>query len=119
MLSQIAVAILDSLIDIFHEMHVGNSLGLQVKEITRRLHLLRREVSWTTNHAFIANRLKANAAFYAKHYMPDGGNRELLAQNDQRLNNTRVCFIGLRERLLLEAEFAGKYDPLTSKWIGS
>ena len=86
MSARAALEILDSTFDLFKQMGSGIALDLQWLEISRRLQLIRAEVAWTADAAFVATKLKAHAAFYVMNYQPDLESERARAANAARLD---------------------------------
>ena len=95
-----AIPILDTVIDLFALMGAGNALGLQVKEIARRIYLVRHEIEWTADLALAASKMRAMSAMYAMTYVPDGGCAAFRARNEAHLDKLRAAFIEFRAHVL-------------------
>lgn len=100
MSAKIAIAILDSMFDNFKRMGSGISLDLQLMDITRRLHLLRRYVAWSADISFVAIKLRANAAHYASNYRPHNGSHAIKKDNERNLNEVVNQYSILRAHLM-------------------
>jgi hypothetical protein len=96
MVAKNAIPIVDSIIEIFALMGDGSALGLQVKEISRRIHLVRHEVEWTADLALAASKMRAMAAMYATKYIADNGCNVSRARNEAHLDKLRAAFIEFR-----------------------
>jgi hypothetical protein len=97
--AQNAIAILDSMFDLFKQMGGGIALDLQWLEISRRLQLVRREVVWSADMAFVATKLKAHAAQYAATYEPHAGSDRIRKANADRLDKVVEHYSILRAHL--------------------
>jgi hypothetical protein len=97
--AQNAIAILDSMFDLFKQMGGGIALDLQWLEITRRLQLVRREVAWSADMAFVATKLKAHAAHYAATYRPHEGSERIRTANTEKLDKVVEQYSILRAHL--------------------
>ncbi|MDP4006942.1 hypothetical protein [Methylobacterium sp. NEAU K] len=94
-----ALAILDSMFDLFKQMGSGIALDLQWVEISRRLDRVRTEVVWSADLAFVATKLKANAAFYATTYRPHHGSDRIRRSNADKLDKVVAQYSILRAHL--------------------
>jgi response regulator of citrate/malate metabolism len=94
-----ALTILDSTFDLFKQMGSGIALDLQWQEISRRLHLVRAEVTWTADMAFVAAKLRAHAAHYMIGYRADGGSERIRMSNAARLDKVVEHYSILRAHL--------------------
>ena len=94
-----ALNILDSTFDLFKQMGSGIALDLQWLEISRRLQLIRAEATWTADAAFVATKLKANAANYVMSYQPDLGSERIRATNAAKLDKVVEQYSVLRAHL--------------------
>jgi hypothetical protein len=105
-----ALAILDSTFDLFKQMGSGIALDLQWLEISRRLQMVRDEVHWTADAAFVATKLKAHAAYYAMNYKPDPESERARKANAAMLERVVEQYSILRAHLeqhLTAADLAG------------
>jgi hypothetical protein len=96
MAARSAISIADTIIEIFALMGDGSALGLQLKEIARRIHLVRHEVEWTADLALAASKMRAMAAMYATKYIPHNGCNVTRARNEAHLDKLRAAFIEFR-----------------------
>lgn len=103
MATQNALPTVDTMIEIFALMGAGSALGLQIKELTRRIHMVRQELEWTADLALAASKMRAMAAIYATRYVPDDGCEALRARNDIHLNKLRAAFIEFRAHIERQA----------------
>ncbi|SDM71005.1 hypothetical protein SAMN05216360_103176 [Methylobacterium phyllostachyos] len=103
-----ALAILDSTFDLFKQMGGGIALDLQWLAISRRLQLVRAEVHWTADMAFVATKLKAHAAHYALRYRPDLGSEQIRRANAAELDKVVQQYSILRAHL--EAQLRESVD---------
>ncbi|MCJ2056781.1 hypothetical protein MKL09_09455 [Methylobacterium sp. J-048] len=99
MSAQTAIEILDSMFDLFKQMGSGIALDLQWFEIARRLQLVRREVAWSADMAFVATKLKAHAAHYATTYRPHEGSERIRKANADTLDKVVEQYSILRAHL--------------------
>lgn len=99
MSARAALEILDSTFDLFKQMGSGIALDLQWLEISRRLQLIRGEVAWTADAAFVATKLKAHAAHYAMSYRSDLDSEQFRAANAAKLDKVVEHYSVLRAHL--------------------
>ena len=93
------IAILDSMFDLFKEMGSGLTLGLQLREIARRLTAIRGEITWTPDVALAANKLRSNAGFYASRFVRRDGDGPDARHNRARLDDVVTAYSELRHHL--------------------
>lgn len=107
-----ALEILDSTFDLLKQMGGGIALDLQWLEIARRLQLVRAEAQWTADMAFVATKLKAQAAHYALRYQPDLNSEHLRRANAAELDKVVAQYSILRAHLeaQVRASLAGSPD---------
>lgn len=89
----------DTMIEIFGLMGAGSALGLQIKELTRRIHMVRQEIVWNADLALAASKMRAMAALYATGYVPDHGCDAIRAQNEVHLDKVCAAFIEFRAHI--------------------
>ena len=94
-----ALNILDSTFDLFKQMGSGIALELQWLEISRRLQLVRAEVAWSADAAFVATKLKAHASYYVMNYQPDHGSEHIRSVNAAMLDKVVEHYSVLRAHL--------------------
>ncbi|MHC2106323.1 hypothetical protein [Methylobacterium sp.] len=94
-----AIGILDSLFDLFKQMGSGIALDLHWLEIARRLQLVRAEVVWSADLAFVSAKLKAHAAHYATTYQSDAGSERIRRANADKLDKVVQHYSILRAHL--------------------
>ncbi|WP_456684554.1 hypothetical protein [Bradyrhizobium sp. P5_C11_2] len=99
MSAQTAIAILDSMFDLFKEMGSGIALDLNWLEISRRLQLVRAEAVWSADLDFVATKLKAQAAHYAAAYRPPLDSAATGTANAERLDELVRHYSILRAHL--------------------
>ncbi|WP_426315148.1 hypothetical protein ACN9MF_06485 [Methylobacterium fujisawaense] len=99
MSAQTAIAILDSMFDLFKEMGSGIALDLNWLAIARRLQQVRAQAVWSADLDFVATKLKAHAAHYAATYHPPLGSEAISKANADRLDDVVRHYSILRAHL--------------------
>ncbi|AIQ89195.1 MULTISPECIES: hypothetical protein [Methylobacterium] len=99
MSAQTAIAILDSMFDLFKEMGSGIALDLNWLAIARRLQQVRAQAVWSADLDFVATKLKAHAAHYAATYRPPLGSEAISKANADRLDDVVRHYSILRAHL--------------------
>ena len=105
-----SIAILDSMFDLFKEMGSGVALGMQTKEVARRLRWMQVEVDFTSDIALAANKLRSSVAFYATRFVPHPGDGDAVSRNQGRLDEVVTAYSELRNHL--EQRAAAEFDYL-------
>lgn len=99
MSAQSAIAILDSMFDLFKEMGSGIGLDLNWFAIARRLQQVRAEAVWSADLDFVAVKLKAHAAHYAATYREPLGSEAIRKKNTETLDEVVRHYSILRAHL--------------------
>lgn len=99
MSAQTAIAILDSMFDLFKQMGSGIALDLHWLEICRRLRRVRAEAVWSADLDLVATKLKAQAGHYAMTYRPPGNSDGIRQSNAERLDEVVTYYSILRAHL--------------------
>lgn len=86
MTAERAIEILDTVHELIGQMAVGESMGLHLKEISRRSRLILAELPRPDNVALLVNTLRSAAAWYAVRYVRHPRTEAERAENQKRLN---------------------------------
>lgn len=97
-----AIEILESIHELIGQMAVGNSMGLHLKEVSRRSCLVLSELPRPDNVAGIVNKLRSAAAWYAVRYDPNLVSDAARAANQSRLDALISACHELRSHLELQ-----------------